>query len=129
MPKRMWPESVDRVILRDGYGESTGSRLVRSQPTTGPALVRRKAGKRPDSISATLLFRSYEKYLAFRDWFEDVENGLAGGIYTVDFRHPISGRSLTVRFVPMSDDTVFTASLHGNSANAWALPVTLEVMP
>lgn len=129
MPKRTWPESIEQVLLKEGYGESTGSRLVRSQPTTGPALVRRKAGKRPDTVSATLLFSSYENYLAFKEWFEDVETGLAGGIYTVDMKHPISGVVMNVRFVPESDDAFFTATPRESTAFAWSLPVTLEIMP
>lgn len=120
---------IERVILREGYGESTGSRLVRHQPTQGPALVRRKAGKRPDLITATLLFASYEKYLAFRDWFEDVEAGLAGGLYTVSFPHPITGAELSVRFVPESEDAAFSAAPWSEAAFAWSLTVTLEVMP
>lgn len=129
MAKRAWPAMIERVILREGYSESTGSRLVRHQPAQGPALVRRKAGKRPDMMAVTLFFATYEAYTAFRRWFEDVEEGLAGGLYTVAFPHPVSGAELSVRVVPESDEAAFTAVPWGESSKAWSVGVTLEVMP
>ena len=129
MAKRAWPSMIERVILREGYRESVGNRLMRHQPAQGPSLVRRKAGKRPDLMAATLLFSNYNAYLAFRNWFEDVEDGLAGGLYTVSMLHPISGEELSVRFVPEGEETVFSVSPHNDAAFAWSINVTLEVMP
>lgn len=129
MPRRVWPQSVARVILRDSYSESPGNRLKRSQPQAGPALVRRQAAKRPDTLAATLFFHDYEGYLDFRQWFEDVETGLAGGLYVVEFTHPLTGELLAVRLVPESDDAAFTAAPYQQAARAWSLPVKMEIMP
>jgi hypothetical protein len=129
MPRRAWPQSVARVILRDGYSESPGNRLKRSQPQAGPALVRRQAAKRPDTLAAMLFFRTYGDYRDFQRWFENVETGLAGGLYVVEFSHPLTGELLAVRLVPESDDAAFTAAPYQQAARAWSLPVKMEIMP
>lgn len=129
MPRRVWPPHLERVVLRTGYAESVGTQLERHQPQTGPALVRRRVGKRPDVTTGTLLFDRYDDFLAFCRWFEDVESGLAGGLYVVEWTHPITKKTLKIRFVPESEERAFTGQPHGSTAFAWEVPVTLEILP
>ena len=129
MPKRTWPTSLARIVLRAGYAESIGSQLKSSQPAVGPRIVRRMAGKYPDTVSATLFFDTYDDFIAFRTWFDDVETGLAGGLYVVEWTHPITKKVMNIRFVAEDEKKFGTAQPSGNAAFAWQLPVTLEVMP
>ena len=106
-----WPPDLPRLVLAGNYSESAGSRLSRSQPASGPALVRRKAGKRSDVTTGTLLFDSY-----------------AGGIRAFDWTHPITSRQFRMRIVPESDDILFTIRPYGQTL-AWEVSLTLEVLP
>lgn len=123
-----WPPALPRLVLADAYAESTGSRLSRHQPASGPALVRRKAGRRSDTTTGTLLFDSYAEAEAFRAWVEDAQSGLAGGIRAFEWTHPITARPLRMRIVPESDDVLFTIRPHGQTL-AWEVALTLEVLP
>ena len=117
-----WPPDLPRLVLAGNYSESAGSRLSRSQPASGPALVRRKAGKRSDVTTGTLLFDSYAEAEAFGAWVNDVESGLAGGI------RAITSRQFRMRIVPESDDILFTIRPYGQTL-AWEVSLTLEVLP
>ena len=119
---------LPRLVLAGNYSESVGSRLSRSQPASGPALVRRKAGKRSDVTTGTLLFDSYAEAEAFGAWVNDVESGLAGGIRAFDWTHPITSRQFRMRIVPESDDILFTIRPYGQTL-AWEVSLTLEVLP
>lgn len=123
-----WPPALPRLVLADAYSESAGSRLSRHQPASGPALVRRKAGKRSDVTTGTLLFDSYAEAQAFKAWVEDAQSGLAGGVRAFEWAHPITARQYRMRIVPESDDVLFTIRPHGQTL-AWAVTLTLEVLP
>ena len=123
-----WPPDLPRLVLAGNYSESAGSRLSRSQPASGPALVRRKAGKRSDVTTGTLLFDSCAEAEAFGAWVNDVESGLAGGIRAFDWTHPITSRQFRMRIVPESDDILFTIRPYGQTL-AWEVSLTLEVLP
>lgn len=128
MPTRTWPPTLPQIIMQDSYSEIVGSQLSRSQPTTGPALVRRKAGKYPDMISATITFRDRKQYLQFRDWVNDVENGLAGGIYVFSIKHPDGDGYINVRLVPQSDTELYSVR-PWDPGRVWEVTLQLEVMP
>ena len=117
-----WPPDLPRLVLAGNYSESAGSRL------SGPSLVRRKAGKRSDVTTGTLLFDSYAEAEAFGAWVNDVESGLAGGIRAFDWTHPITSRQFRMRIVPESDDILFTIRPYGQTL-AWEVSLTLEVLP
>ena len=126
---RVWPPRFSSAPLRDAYDQSRGSRLKRSPNTTaGPAKVRRKAGKRPDVITATWLFDTYEEFEDFAAWIDDVQTGLAGGVYAFDWTHPLSNKILRCRIVPKSDDALYSDAPFENAATAWAVSLTLEVL-
>lgn len=127
MPTRMWPPTFPQIVLQNNYTEALGSQLMRSQPTAGPAIVRRKAGRRPNIISATVVFRTYEQYQEFERWVEDVPEGLAGGLYVFQFRHPASQQYINVRIIPQSDTELFTAR-PWDPGHVWEVTLGLEVL-
>ena len=125
----IWPSRFPSAPLRDAYDQARGSRLKRSpNPTSGPAKVRRKAGKRPDVITATWVFKTYAEFEDFAGWIDDVDSGLAGGLYAFDWTHPLSKQILRCRIVPESEDILYSAGPFKNTAQAWALSLTLEVL-
>lgn len=126
---RVWPQRFPSAPLRDAYDEVRGSRLKRSpNPTSGPAKVRRKAGKSPDKIKATWLFDTYAEFADFAFWIDDVQTGLAGGLYAFDWTHPLSGKILRCRIVPQSEDALYNSGPFKDTAAAWAIPLTLEIL-
>lgn len=128
MPTRTWPPAFPQIMLQDSYSETVGSQLSRSQPTTGPSLVRRKAGKYPDMINATVVFRNREMYRKFREWVNNVEEGLAGGLYVFTIVHPDGDGQINVRIVPQSDTDLFTVT-PWDPGRVWEVALQLEVMP
>ena len=125
---RVWPPQFSSKPLVDGFSESRGSRLKRSPtPSAGPAKVRRKAGKAPDVFDTTWLFDDYDDLCAFVGWIDDVDSGLAGGLYPVDWLHPLSNKLYRLRIVPESEEILHTAQPF-KSTLAWSLPLKFEVL-
>lgn len=125
----IWPPRFSSAPLRDAYDQARGSRLKRSpSPTSGPAKVRRKAGKRPDTISATWIFKSFDELKDFEAWIDSTGSGLAGGLYAFDWTHPLSGKILRCRLVPESDEVLYHSSPFQNTASAWKVSLTFEVL-
>lgn len=125
----IWPPRFPSAPLRDAYDQARGSRLKRSpSPTSGPAKVRRKAGKRPDTITGTWFFKTFEEMEDFVGWIDDVDSGLAGGLYAFDWTHPLSGKVLRCRLVPESDEALHHYSPFQNAATAWKITLTFEVL-
>ena len=124
----MWPSRFPSAPLRASFSESTGSRLKRTTSvSSGPAKVRRKAGKNLDTMNLTFFFPDYTKLKDFTDWVESVSNGLAGGLYAFDFAHPISKRMLRCRIVPDSATGLYSVSPLGDS-QAWKITLTFEIL-
>lgn len=128
MPTRTWPPDFPQIIMQNSYSETVGSQLQRSQPTTGPALVRRKAGKYPDIIYASVTFGNRTEYLKFRTWVNNVEEGLAGGLYVFSIKHPDGDGYINVRIVPQSDTDLYSVK-PWDPGHVWEVTLTLEVMP
>lgn len=127
MARMVWPVTFPQIILQDSYGETLGTRIVRHQPTTGPALVRRRAGKTPDMITAAVVFRNRAQYRRFRDWVENVEEGLAGGLRVFYITHPDGDGELAVRIVPQSDTELYSVK-PWDPGRVWEVSLTLEVI-
>lgn len=128
MPTRTWPPTFPQIIMQSDYLETVGSQLSRSQPTTGPALVRRKAGKYPDIVNATVTFENRAMYLQFKNWVHDVGEGLAGGLYVFSMKHPDGDGNINVRLVPQSDTGLYSAR-PWDPGHVWEVSLTLEIMP
>ena len=128
MPSKIWPPAFPQLIMQNDYTETVGSQIARSQPTSGPALIRRKAGKYPDIINATVIFKNRTLYNMFKEWVLDPNEGLAGGLYVFMIKHPVEDRYLNVRIIPQSETELFTAK-PWDPGRVWEVTLQLEVMP
>ena len=129
MPRSIWPPSFPQIPLVDGYAENQANNTRSAKTDAGPSKVRLKAGTAPDHISATILFDGYEQYQDFHAWFNNKTTGLAGGVMCFDYMHPLTGKTLTIRLAPMSDDSFFSAAPYRNAASVWAVTLNMEIMP
>lgn len=119
----IWPSSLPLAPLRDGFGDTAPSNLLRSETDTGPAKVRRRGGAKPHSVSCTYVLTDEQA-----DIFESfVVNTLSGGSLCFDWWHPVLGRYVRARLAP-SDSGLFTRSYWGNSLD-WQYSVSLEYWP
>ena len=123
----VWPPSIDSTPLADGYSEGFPNNTTRSQPDAGPAKVRLSAGMRPARFSASWLFRTYADLQVFRAWVNNRTTGLAGGVRSFEWTHPITRQALRMRFVPAGEESLFSATPVG--ARAWRVDAQFEVMP
>lgn len=129
MARITWPPTISDKPLQDAYQETIGNRLKRTKPDAGPAKVRRRAGKHPNTIHPTFLFHDYAQMLLFLDWVDDVRAGLAGGAKVFEWTHPLTKKILIARFVPASDDALFVFGPYKQSSPWWSVATTLEILP
>jgi hypothetical protein len=119
----VWPNTLPQNGLLDGTTEQLADTTVRFAPDTGPAQVRRRftAGVRQ------IPFRIYltpAQYSALVEFHTDTT---AGGSLPFDWVHPITGSTVTFRFVGAPSLTMLTPR---SGADPRVLAsFTLELLP
>ena len=114
----VWPISLQEFVNRDTFDYQIGDTRIKSQLDIGPEKVRRRMTKSVDKMSATIWVTGAQ-YTTLYNFFDVTVNG---GVDPFDFTHPITGATLSVRFVdppryrPVGFD-IYEAS------------ISLEVMP
>ena len=133
MPTMTWPAPLPQRVLVEGFTEKPPVYVIRSQPKTGPAILRRftSGAIRPLTCSVPLLMWQVELLDQF---FVD---DLAGGLWPFRFPHPrlddvtiatIDGQEITIGttvIVRMVEPPSYTAT----GPVTFEAALNLEIMP
>lgn len=90
-----WPVGLPSVIEEPSYGLEFGDSRLRSQMDVGPAKVRRRSTREIDNHTGVIRMTTAQ-YTTFRTFYK---TDLNGGVTPFTIAHPISGETLTFRFV------------------------------
>jgi len=116
----IWPTSLPQMPL-DSYSETTGVSVIRTQPDSGPAKMRRRA-RRPDTLSVQYNM-STSQVETLRAFVQDTLRGTTRFGYT----HPRTGSIVEVRIIPQGDGQMYTTSYI--LPDYWRVSLELEVLP
>jgi hypothetical protein len=105
----------------DNYSETTGVLLIRTQPDSGPAKMRRR-GVRPDTLSV-----QYNMSTAQVETLRDFVQNSLQGITRFGYTHPRTGQVVEVRIIPQGDGQLFTTAYI--LPDYWQVSLQLEVLP
>lgn len=118
----VWPASLPKSPLAEGFSESRGARILRTPMDLGPAKQRRR-GRRADVMPVSMAFTTAE--LAT---FETFVNTTLRGVARFGVPHPRTGAMVEVRLVPQEDGELYKlVPLAGR--RVWRVSFTLEVLP
>lgn len=116
-----WPASLPAPLVA-GYSLSPADPCIRTDFEIGPKRVRRRTSARQDSVSVSWVM-SASQFEEFRSWFDDAEDGIAGGAswFLLSLQLGVGGEGVSeARF-----SQVFTADFLGGGF--WRVSATLEV--
>jgi hypothetical protein len=113
-----WPVTLPQEPIMDGYQESLGNVLLRTNMDVGPAKVRRRSAIRNDPITLFLKLTTAELAI-FKDF---CITSLHNCLDTIQWVHPITGTSIDLRF---TTPPVWEPA----EAGVWNVTMQLEVMP
>lgn len=118
----IWPESLPKRVLQNGYTESYPNNLMRTEFDSGVPKVRRKSGLVPWPMTVTLLLTREQK-----ETLEDfTTETLDMGALRFSFPHPTKCDNVEVRIKPNSD-ALFSFTSY--SWDRFSVTLQLEVLP
>jgi hypothetical protein len=116
----LWPVSLPQKPLTN-YSETTGVKIIRTQPDLGPAKQRRRS-KRPDVLNLQFNM-STDQVEILRVFVQDTLRGTA----RFGFTHPRTLSIVEVRIVPQGDGEMYATTYL--VPNYWQISLQLEVLP
>lgn len=119
----VWLSTLPSAPLVDGYSEHAPNLLLRTAADQGPARVRRKCTSKPWKFPARMRLTRAQT-LALETF---VYTTLGGGALRFEFTHARTGATVELRFVPKSDDALYT--LVPISSMWWTADMVFEVLP
>jgi len=114
-----WPATLPQRPLVNGFSETPQSNVIRSSMATGPAKQRRRFTAK--IINYDMVFHMTAAQKATLDTF--YETTLSDGITPFDFTHPISGATVSLRF--MEDPPSYRAV----APTLFAVTIKVEQLP
>lgn len=112
-----WPADLPDNFLYDGFSEEPPDLAVRSQPLSGPALVRGRVSKDVTKISGRQIMTTAQTQTL--DAF--YENTLKGAA-PFSWKSPRTGAAVSLRFAGRPGYT-------GAGPGRWYANITLEILP
>jgi hypothetical protein len=112
----VWPSTLPRYFLKDGFTQDAADNLITSQTSVGPAKVRRRSTAGVEPLSGTIVM-SLAQVAIFRNF---VRNTIKDGAVPFTFPDPFGGADLLVRRKSHS------LSPWGTS---WRVQLSLEALP
>lgn len=95
MPNPIWPESLPTAPLAEGFQETWPDTTLRSQMDIGPAKTRPRSTAGIGKLNIAYHLTAAQ-YAALKDFYRI---DLAGGSLRFDMTHPVTGSTVTCRFL------------------------------
>lgn len=120
MAAYVWPTTLPQNP-QDGFSETSGVLIIRTQTDAGPAKMRRK-GARTQTMNCTFNM-STAQVSTLETFTQDTLRGTA----RFDFVHPRTTSVVEVRLVPQQDGQLYSISYITN--DYWSVSMQMEVLP
>jgi hypothetical protein len=91
----VWPSSLQEFVNAGGFSYEIGDTVIRTQMEIGPDKIRRRTTKSVDKITASI-WVTPAQYTTLYNFYDVTVNG---GTEAFDFTHPITGDTISVRFL------------------------------
>ena len=113
-----WPASLPQYMNADDYTETRVDGTIRTSMDAGPDFVRRRYTAVPTRFSGSLILTDTQ--VATLDTF--YYTSLNGGVDEIEWDHPRTGASVSMRFLSPPSYRAFTNDL-------WQAQLSLEILP
>ena len=113
-----WPGTLPQNFSADGYDESPPDNVIRSQPDTGPAKIRRRTTANVRPYKTTLRFTAAQM-TTFETFYVTT---LVSGSLAFDWNEPRSGSVKSFRFVS-------PPKYQARGGDFWNVGLDLEQLP
>lgn len=116
-----WPASLPQNLMVEGLRVTQQKNAVRQEMAAGPVFQRRRFSAVSTTVEGAMLLDTTQ-YDTFWDFYN---NTLGGGVTEFDWKHPITGDSVTMQF---NVDQVPNAQ-NVRSGELVRLTLSLEILP
>jgi len=88
-----WPSELPQQVLQDGFSDTPGNGVIRSDTDTGYPFIRRRFTATVDTYNIAMAM-TFDQYLIFRNFVKNTPNhptlpGIAGGSVRINFPDPV----------------------------------------
>lgn len=117
-----WPGSLPTTLIMDGLQHSAQPKIIANEPDTGPTLKRRRFTAASEYFTG-YMWMTYTQYGTAKTFFDTTLNG---GLDAFNFTHPISGATVSVRFMAEKGASMIIAGFGGAKLR---IQLEIEVLP
>lgn len=118
----VWPLTLPQTGLRTGYEENFPNNLLISQGDVGTGKVRVKGATPPFTFTVPMEMTTAQRGILKTF----VQSTLKDGALRFEFTHPVDGTTFEARIVPVSDESLYTATPYGLN---YMVSLKLMVLP
>lgn len=113
-----WPVGLPQAFLRQSMAEESAKNVVASEPSVGPAKLRRRTTAAVKSMAGAFAMTAAQ----LSDFEDFYDTDLGGGVKAFTFPNPRGGADLLCRIT----GTYKTSPL---GRSGWRVDLTLEILP